>query len=89
MIRSLLALLVACGIYVSLTPLEAMNVSYFSKTFLFTFTSFGCAAAVFASLSLQLRSSLKSVVTLIAQDFLFSLSGEPPGPDRDQSVRRK
>lgn len=65
--RSLMALLVACGIYVSLTPLEAMNASYFSKTFLFTFTSFGCAAVVFASLSLQLRSSLKSVVTLIAK----------------------
>lgn len=65
--RSLMVLLVLCGIYVSLTPMEVMDDSHFSKTVLFTFTSFGCAAVVVASLPLQLPSSLTSVVTLIAK----------------------
>lgn len=67
LVRTLVAVLLLCTVYVSVTPLETMNKSYFSKTLLFTLTSFGCAGLLIACLDLQLPSGLKRVVTLIAR----------------------
>ncbi len=67
MLGLLTALLVVCGIYVSLLPTDAINASYFGRTFLFTFTSFGCAGLVIAALELRLYSGLEWVVTQLAR----------------------
>lgn len=63
----LTALLLFSGIYVSLLPMDAMNASYFSRTFLFTFTSFGCAGLLIASLDLQWPLGLERAVTQLAK----------------------
>lgn len=67
LVYTFVSVLVLCVVYVSMTPLERMNDSYFSKTLLFTLTSFGCAGLLIACLDLQLPSGLARVVTLIAK----------------------
>lgn len=63
----LTALLLLCGLYVALLPMEAMAASFFNRTFLFTFTSFGCAGVVIASLDLKLPSGLERAVSQLAK----------------------
>ncbi len=65
--RTLVAVLLFCAIYVSMTPVATMNGSYFAKTFLFTFTSIGCAGLLIGVIDLRLPPNLQWVVTLIAQ----------------------
>ena len=65
--RLLVGLLLFSGIYVSLLPTNAMNASFFSRTFLFTCTSFGCAGLVIASLDFRLPSGLEGFVTQLAK----------------------
>jgi len=63
----LAALLLFSGMHVALSPMDAMNVSYFSRTFLFTFTSLGCGGLLIASLDLRLPSSLEPLVAHLAK----------------------
>lgn len=65
--RTLVAVLMLCAIYLSMTPLATMNVSYFAKTFLFTVTSIGCAGLLVGSIDLCLPPGFRRVVTLIAR----------------------
>lgn len=67
LVRILVGILLFCTVYVAMTPLEKMDDSYFSKTLLFTLTSFGCAGLLLACLDLQLPSGLERMVTLIAR----------------------
>jgi peptidoglycan/LPS O-acetylase OafA/YrhL len=67
LVHACLAIFLFCVVYVSMTPLKAMNESYFSKTLLLTLTSFGCAGLMVACLDLQLPWGLERVVTLIAK----------------------
>ena len=65
--RALVVVLLFCTIYVSMTPLEAMNDSYFAKTFLFTFTSLGCAGLLMAGIDVRLPRAFGATVSLIAR----------------------
>lgn len=65
--RTLVALLLICSLYVSMAPLETMNTSYFAKSLLFTFTSFGCAGLLMAGIHLEFHAVVASVVSLLAR----------------------
>lgn len=64
---ALVAVLLFCAVYVSVMSLQALDTSYFAKTLLFTFTSFGCAGLLIAGIDLRLPLGLESIAALIAK----------------------